>query len=602
MREARPDTAPKRFLVPVLKGRQRVKYVVAILIWAALAAYFWTWWLQPSNVIEPGRYILVTTLIFWVFFLQIYFLMLFLNARKSNSTIEDLGAFRAAMVVTKTPSEPFAVVRRTLEAMLAQTIPHDTWLADEDPAPETVAWCREHGVRISTRKGRADYHRTEWPRRTRCKEGNLAFFYDHYGYENYDFVSQLDADHVPEPTYLEEMLKPFADPSVGYVSAPSMCCSNAGDSWAARTRLHSEAMFHGVLQAGYSGGWAPMCIGSHYAVRTKALRAVGGLGPELAEDHSTSMILNANGWRGVHAIDALAYGDGPGSVADLVTQEFQWSRSLLTLLLRYTPRYFRGLRPRLKFQFVFSQLWYPLFAVFMLMMYALPGVALIFDIRYADVTYPAFLAHVLPATLFLVVIAFMIRRDRLFRPIDAKILGWEKAYFASAQWFWVLLGCAMAIWDRITGKFVDFRVTPKGEAVTNRMPVRVIAPYAVLAAGALLPILLVSDVEDAKGFYILSWINAVLYISLFFVIVMRHRKERAIPIRHLGASGALQFTSAAVLAMLAGTAIWLRGTESVAALTAGLEPLHVTETKFVASGAGSGPPGSLKYLFNFGWK
>ena len=36
-------------------------------------------------------------------------------------------------------------------------------------------------MRVSTREGVAAYHRPSWPRRTRCKEGNLAFFYDTWG-------------------------------------------------------------------------------------------------------------------------------------------------------------------------------------------------------------------------------------------------------------------------------------------------------------------------------------------------------------------------------------------------------------------------------------
>ena len=135
------------------------------------------------------------------------------------------------------------------------------------------------------------------------------------GYDRYDFVSQLDADHVPEPTYLAEMLRPFADPTVGYVAAPSVCDANAATSWSARGRLYAEAALHGVLQAGYNAGFAPLCIGSHYAVRTAALRSIGGLGPELAEDFSTTVLMNAGGWRGAFAIDAIAHGDGPISVA-----------------------------------------------------------------------------------------------------------------------------------------------------------------------------------------------------------------------------------------------------------------------------------------------
>src|SRR6516164_3131299 len=38
-------------------------------------------------------------------------------------------------------------------------------------------------------------------------------------------------------------------------------------------------MLHGGLQVGYNGSLAPLCFGSHYALRTKALRAIGGLGP-----------------------------------------------------------------------------------------------------------------------------------------------------------------------------------------------------------------------------------------------------------------------------------------------------------------------------------
>ena len=59
------------------------------------------------------------------------------------------------------------------------------------------------------------YHRSTWPRRTRCKEGNLSFFYNQFGYREYDFVVQMDADHVPQKGYLEEMLRPFCDPRLG---------------------------------------------------------------------------------------------------------------------------------------------------------------------------------------------------------------------------------------------------------------------------------------------------------------------------------------------------------------------------------------------------
>ncbi len=597
----RTNNAAKLYLQPILSGQKQIKYLILISLWIILALFFWIWWLDPAKNIGSTRYLTITLGLGWLYFLQIYFLFIFLRARRPIAPPGYVFPKRVAMITTKTASEPFEIVRTTLEAMLAQDVPHDTWLADEDPTEATRAWCATNGVMISTRKGCTDYHRAEWPRRTRCKEGNLAYFYDTYGYEAYDFVSQLDSDHVPQPGYLREILIGFANPEVGYVSAPSICSANAGQSWAARTRLYAEAMFHGVLQAGYSNGWAPMCIGSHYAVRTEALKQVGGLGPELAEDHSTSMIMNAGGWRGVHAIDAIAYGAGPASIADMATQEFQWSRSLVTLLLRYTPDYYSNLRPILKFQFVFSQLWYPIFAVFMLMMYLVPIVAIVYDVRFADVTYPAFIAHAVPAILMLILIAMQIRRDRLFRPYDAKIVSWEKALFIVAQWPWVLWGCASAIRDRLTGDFVDFRITPKGDFAQVKLPIRVLFTYMVLAVGALLPVLFVGGLKEAAGFYFLSLVNALIFVMLIVVIIIKHYRENNIVWDAQPIAFFAHITTAVFLFLLLSSSAWLRGPESIYALSRGIDPNHVIDHEFVVSGAGQAPPGTVRYIFDFGW-
>ncbi|MBW6506100.1 MAG: glycosyltransferase [Rhodobacteraceae bacterium] len=594
--------APGPLLRPLLRGTMRWRYLAMVALWVGAGVFLWNWWLQPANILNPLAYAAVTAPLVWVYWMQIYFVVVFLRARVSAAPDPEPGQYRVAMIVTKTPSEPFAVLQRTLHAMLAQDYPHDTWLADEDPSAETLLWCAAHGVRVSSRKGVMDYHQPTWPRRTRCKEGNLAYFYDMFGYDDYDIVSQLDADHVPQPGYLREILRPFADPAVGYVSAPSICSANATQSWAARTRLHVEAAFHGVFQTGYTGALAPMCIGSHYAVRTAALSAIGGLGPELAEDHSTSMLMNAGGWRGVHAIDAIAFGDGPATLTDMVTQEFQWSRSLLTLLLSHTSRYVAHLPPRLKFLFVFCQLWYPLFALTTALMYFMPIGAVVFDMRFADVTYPAFIGHSLPAVAVLTLFAFMLKWDGLMRPTDARVISWEKALFMSLQWPWVLWGCVMAVFDRLSGKFVDFRITPKGANVSRRLPARVLGVYVALALGCILPVLLVPGVHEARGFYLLLTFNAIIYTSIVGVIVVHHRKESGTPWRQQARDTITQFGLAAALAVLAVSALVLRAPESAHALAFGLEPLRLTRAEYVVSGAGSKVGGpEVRFRFDPGW-
>jgi len=521
--------------------------------------------------------------------------------RRPGGPPPEPGSVRVAMITTKTPSEPFAIVRRTLEAMLNQTYPHDTWLADEDPAPETIAWCEAHGVKISTRKGRKDYHRRVWPRRTRCKEGNLAYFYDHYGYDGYDFVSQLDADHVPGPTYLEEIMRGFADPEVGYVSAPSICSNNAAQSWAARTRLYTEAAFHGIFQCGYTAVFTPMCIGSHYAVRTAALREVGGLGPELAEDHSTTLMMSAGGWRGVHAIDAIATGDGPTTFSDLCIQEFQWARSLVTILLEHTRDHLSNLPLRLKVLFLFCQLLYPMIAISMTLFYLFPILALVGDFRYADVTFPAFLLHASPSALVLTAIAFALKRDGFFRPTDGKVLSWEKILFIPIQWPWVALGCVMALRDKITGRFVDFRVTPKGDAAAPQLPMPVYLVYLLLGFGAIVPVLLADDLKQANGFYILSLLNALTYVAIALVILICHVRDNKIRLGLRPTLLHIQAAAAFVLVTTFGIAMNDRASVGLYSLSLGLEPLRLYRVEYSIAGAGMGRPGAVRAVFDPGW-
>ena len=494
-----------------------------LLLWACAVTLLFWWWFQRDHVIDWPSFAIASLALIWVVCLPAYFFFFLLRARVPNPRLAVGSGWRVAMVVTKAPSEPFSVVQETLMGMLSQRYPHDTWIADEDPSPETLDWCRRHGVKVSCRKDHPEYHRSSWPRRRRCKEGNLAFFYDHFGYRDYDFVVQMDADHIPQESYLEEMLRPFGDPEVGYVSAPSVCDSNAAESWSARARLYGEALFHGALQAGYTNGFAPVCIGSHYAVRTRALTEIGGLGPELAEDHSTTLFMNAAGWRGVHAIQARARGQGPQTFANMAVQEFQWSRSLVRILLFHTPYLWKNLPRRLKAQFLFSQLWYPMFSLSMLLLFVMPIVALIRGQAWVDIRFPDFIAFFSATYISSVAILFWTLNRRLSRPSRFSLFSWEAMLFPMVKWPWVLLGFLAAVLDRLGKTDFEFKVTPKQSSPSEGLGcLRFAIPYIALSLAAAAPVLVVAHAGNASGSYLFSSLNAVTYGICFSTILVEN--------------------------------------------------------------------------------
>lgn len=514
-------------LVPALGPRSRWAVAVGTACWAVAAAAFLAWWWQPRHRLGLPGFALTTALVTYVTLLPVYFVITANRVRRVSPHVE-VPPLRVAMVVTKAPSEPWPVVRKTLRAMLAQRYPHpfDVWLADEDPQPDTVAWARRHGVRISTRRGIAAYQRAEWPRRRRCKEGNLARFYDDPGYRDYDVVSQLDADHVPAPDYLREMVRPFADPAIGYVAAPSVCDANASASWAVRGRLFHEATFHGSHQLGHNRGLSPVCIGSHYAVRTAALREIGGVGPELAEDFSTTYLLNIAGWSGAFAIDAAASGDGPPTFAAMLTQEFQWSRSLTIELLELVPRTIGALPWRLRLRFGFALAYYPLLVLTAIAGVLMAPLAAVTGLPWVNVNYAVFLGFAAAQGICLLGIVAVLRRARLLRPVDAPLLSWEQALYIFTKWPFNAWGVLTAIVQRVSPRVIDFKVTPKDGAV-EAMPLRLAAPYLsfaiVLAGSAYIGM----RVHGPLGYIGLSLFGALTYLAVGTSVVFLHAVEAA---------------------------------------------------------------------------
>jgi hypothetical protein len=147
---------------------------------------------------------------------------------------------------------------------------------------------------------------------------------------------------------------------------------------------------------------------------------------------------------------------------------------------------------------------------------------------------------------------------------------------------------------------VDFRITPKGTSEVDPLPLRVLAPYGLLSLASVLPVLLISDAGDTRGFYIFAIVNSALYALLLLVIVVQHRRENRVRrpegfYRPAMASGLL------LLVLLPGIATAERGKDGVESLTWGTGRLSLYEVKYSVAGAGVGGAEISKTTFNPRW-
>ncbi len=545
-------TGPVGRLVPVLGLWSELALRASTLAAAAAAAWFWLWWVSAGAGAWSALTITGTVILGWIFAMPFYFLFFACRMTRTDpaTPVPDL---RVAMVVTKAPAEPWPVVVRTLEAMLVQEgvargvlaragiagegEGYDVWLADESPDAETLRWCLERGVRVASRRAEADYQRVEWPRRTRSKEGNLAFFYDRVGYDAYDVVVQLDADHVPARDYLAAMLRPFADPRVGYVAAPSICDANQDEGWTVRGRLYKEATLHGPAQAGANGGWAPLCIGSHYAVRTEALRRAGGLGPELAEDYATTLWIQSAGWDGVFALDAEAHGDGPESFDEMTTQEIQWARSLGTIAARWAPGRLGRLGWRAQLHMAFALAFYPLQGVMLTVATALPVIALLTGRSWGNTSFLSFYVHLWPFTAATLVSVTVLRRSGVLRPAGAKLFSWEVSLFQMTRWVWNLHAFVQGVRAGRRRRTRPFKVTPKGSSELKNLSARYLLPTLVLAVLPAAALAARGAGPVPLGPAILGSFESAVYLVAATAVVGLHIHQNARRRRRLAASG-----------------------------------------------------------------
>ncbi|ELC8790610.1 glycosyltransferase family 2 protein [Salmonella enterica] len=152
----------------------------------------------------------------------------------------------------------------------------------------------------------------------------------------------FDADYLPAPGLLKQIVAPLFDPQVG-VTMGRVVPQNAGVNLLTRLLdMERSAGYQGDQQARQNMGLLPQFGGTVGAIRVRALELVGGFREDvLAEDTDLTFRLLDKGWRVQYVNTAECYEEVPENWPVRVRQLQRWAKGHNQVLYSY---FWRSLR------------------------------------------------------------------------------------------------------------------------------------------------------------------------------------------------------------------------------------------------------------------
>ncbi len=247
------------------------------------------------------------------------------------------------VLTTYCPGEPREMVVNTLRAFQKLQYPHTAWLCDEADDPYLRQVCADLGVRHVTRTDKTD-----------AKAGNIN---NALQQATGEICLVIDPDHVPLPTFLNEVLPYFENPAVGLVQC-AQGYYNRKESLVAFAASEQTYSFYGPMMTCMGNYGTAQAIGANCTFRRAALDDIGGHANGLSEDMHTAMRMHARGWESVYVPKPLSYGLVPATLSAYVKQQLKWSRGTFELLVTTLPRVFVGLNWRQRLHYFTLPLYY----------------------------------------------------------------------------------------------------------------------------------------------------------------------------------------------------------------------------------------------------
>ncbi len=363
------------------------------LAWTAAGVlaslWYFGWLLQPGRA---GAAVLFGLLLAADLFNGFHAFSFWLTSlrRPRDRPFEAPAAARVDVLIP-TLDEPLEILARTVgAARRVRGAEVRVVVLDDGARPAVQRLARRLGADYLARPGSAG-----------AKAGNLNAGLRETAVGGAPYVCVFDADHVPDPAFLERTLGYFVDARVGLVQTPQVY-ANAARGRLTHGAAQQQAVFFGPVCGGRDGWGSTFCCGTNFVARREALERTGGF-PEdsVTEDIVLSAELVGLGYELAYVPEPLAVGLGPEDGRSYLAQQLRWATGCLDLLLR-RPRLWRPLSWGQRWQYlVATSYWLAGWSV--LVYLSLPAVRLLFGWQPVQDGSGAFAAHFLPYFLISIV-------------------------------------------------------------------------------------------------------------------------------------------------------------------------------------------------------
>ncbi len=230
--------------------------------------------------------------------------------------------------------EPIEILEETVKAAVQIDYPlKKVFILDDRGQSEVKRLAERYGCDYFAREDRRD-----------AKAGNLNHAFHR---TSGDLILTLDADQVPYPEIIQNLVGYFKIPRIAFVQTKQDFKVPKGDPFG-----NTDRIFYNVMQSGKDTDNAAFSCGSGVIYRRKALEEIGGFSTwNLVEDVHTSMLLHDRGWRSIYYNHFLSKGTAPDDIYGVYRQRRQWAADSLRILFWDNPFRRKGLSLKQKFQY-----------------------------------------------------------------------------------------------------------------------------------------------------------------------------------------------------------------------------------------------------------